>query len=98
MIFQFSAKVTKREINTKNGPMTLYEQRGYAFAPGAEFPMPFDLRVEDAQGFDPRPAFYRVTEESLVMGEYGSLGFVNGMALEKCSDDFVKWWKSAPVK
>jgi hypothetical protein len=98
MIFQFAKNVTHRQVNTQNGPMDVYEQRGYAFAPGAEFPMPFDVRVDGPKGFEPRPAVYRATESSLKMGDYGALEFVRGLALEKCDDNFAKWWQSCPVK
>jgi hypothetical protein len=98
MFFQFSPNVSRRVLNTAKGEMVVYEQRGYCFAPGAEYPMPFDVRVDDANGFKPKPAFYVATAESLVMGEYGSLQFARGMNLRQADEDTVKWFRACPVK
>lgn len=64
--------VTSRNITTKsNQPMTLYSQNAYLHRAGEKYPLPFQLQLDSAHGY--QAGMYTLSPDSLFVGQYNKL-------------------------
>lgn len=64
--------VTSRNITTKaNQPMTLYSQSAYLHRDGEKYPLPFQIQLDSAHGY--QAGVYTLSPESLFVGQYNKL-------------------------